>query len=258
MIRLALVGANGRMGTDIIRLLADDSRFQLVAAVTHAQDPDCGQTIRVGESTVVLKDELTAACDVLVDFSTPAGTMQYLDHCSRTATPMIVGPTGYDDAQLDRIARAATRTAILQASNFSLGINLLVNLVTAAAKQLAGNADIEIIEHHHRNKVDAPSGTALTLANAIIEATDYNANRRIIHGRDGHTGPRPDGEIAIHAVRMGALAGQHEVHFATDDETITLRHTAHSRTALARGALHAAAWIHDKPAGRYTMRDVLA
>jgi len=256
MIRLALVGANGRMGTDIIRLLADDDRFELVAAITTAADPDCGRTLCVGDSTVVLKDELTAACDVLVDFSTPAGTMQYLDHCSRTGTPMIVGPTGYDDAELDRIAQAATRTAILQASNFSLGINLLVRLVATVAKQL-GDVDIEIIEHHHRNKVDAPSGTAITLADAIVNATDRSADRRVIHGRDGHTGPRPDGEIAIHAVRMGALAGQHEVHFATDDETVTLRHTAHSRTALSRGALHAAAWIHNKPPGRYTMRDVL-
>lgn len=258
MIKLAVLGATGRMGECTLALAGSDGRFQVTAALTRSDDPRLGEQVLIGHSAVKVSDTTNAAFDVLVDFSMPAGTMQWLDHCRSTGSAMVVGPTGYSDEQLDRITAAAKRIPILRASNFSIGINLLLDLAGKVAGRLGDTFDIEIVEHHHKHKIDAPSGTALALANAIVEATGRDPQRDISCGRQGRTGPRPPRQIGVHSVRMGSIVGRHEVNFSSLEETITLTHTAHSRNAFARGALEAAVWIHGQVPGMYQMGDVLS
>ncbi len=257
MIRLALLGATGRMGTRVLDLLADDDRFQLVAALTTPDDPRLGEQIRVADRSLTVTDACDAPIDVLLDFSVPAGTMSWLDRCQSACTAMVIGPTGHTEDELQRIEAAASSIAILKATNFSVGINLLLSLVGDVANRLGDAYDVEIIEHHHNKKVDAPSGTAVSLLDALIEATGRDRERDPIFGRKGNTETRPKTQIGVHAIRMGDTVGHHEVHFAGPGETISIQHTAHSRDTFARGALEAAAWIDTKPPGRYTMENVL-
>ena len=258
MIKLALLGAAGRMGRRTLALLPEDNRFELVAALTQPDDPQLGRDVPVGPNTVPLVAATDAAFDVLLDFSIPEGTMQWLEHCERTGSAMVIGPTGYSDSQTTRIRATAACIPILQAANFSIGINLLLETVGQVAQRLGNAYDIEIVEQHHNEKADAPSGTALALADAIVEATGRDRERDIVLGRAGRTGGRPARQIGIHALRMGSLVGRHEIHYSGPDETMTLSHTAHSRDVFVRGALQAAAWIHGKPPGMYRMRDVLS
>ena len=256
MIKLALLGATGRMGTRVLNLLADDPRFQVVAALTRSNDSRLGDRIQVGAATVTMADETRTPFDVLLDFSVPQGTMRWLEHCQRGGSAMVIGATGHSDEQLDRITATAGRIAILKASNFSIGINLLLALAGDVGRRLGDDFDIEIIEHHHSQKIDAPSGTAIALTDAIVEATGRDRENDVIYGRQGQAGRRPPRQIGLHAVRMGSLVGRHEIHYSSSDETVTLLHTAHSRDAFARGALQAAAWIASRPPNMYTMRDV--
>ncbi|NOT00855.1 MAG: 4-hydroxy-tetrahydrodipicolinate reductase [Phycisphaerales bacterium] len=258
MIRLALLGATGRMGTRVLELLKADERFALVAALTSGGDARLGEAVVAGTQTVTIADRCDAAFDVLVDFSVPAGTMQWLDRCVERRAAMVIGATGYTAEQMARIDRAAERIAILQSSNFSVGVALLRSLVKETTRTIGAKSDIEIIEHHHNQKVDAPSGTANTLTEDIGETLGRDVERDVVHGRTGDVGPRPQGQIGVHSVRMGSIVGRHEVHFATVDETITLIHSAHSRDVFARGALDAAAWIAGRGPGRYTMDDMLS
>ena len=258
MIKLALLGATGRMGTRVLHLLADDKRFQLVAALTSSSDPRFGEQIPIADRALTVADTCDAPFDVLLDFSVPAGTMTWLEQCQSAGAAMVIGPTGHTNDELQRIKAAASSIAILKANNFSVGINLLLSLVGEVAKRLGNAYDIEIIEHHHNKKVDAPSGTALTLLEALLEATGRNQSEHVIHGREGQTGAKPDRQIGVHAVRSGDVVGRHEIIFGGIGESITITHEAHSRDTFAKGALEAAAWIHDKPPGLYTMKDVLA
>jgi 4-hydroxy-tetrahydrodipicolinate reductase len=258
MIRLALLGATGRMGRRTLALLPEDNRFELSAALTRLDDPQLGQEIQPGAKSVTLTASTQTPFDVLLDFSIPAGTMQWLEHCEQSGSAMVIGATGYTDAQSARIEKAAARIPILKASNFGIGINLLLRMIGRMAQSLGDGYDIEIIEHHHKNKVDAPSGTAIALAEAIVESTGRDRKRDVVFGRAGNTGERPPRQIGIHAIRMGALVSRHEVYFGGPEETITLTHTAHSRDVFVRGALQAAAWIHGKPTGMYRMTDVIS
>ncbi|MEE9297058.1 MAG: 4-hydroxy-tetrahydrodipicolinate reductase, partial [Phycisphaerae bacterium] len=236
----------------------EDPRFELVAAITCRDDPRLGQPLNTGSLTIIATDTCRTSYDVMVDFSMPAGTMQWLEHCLACGSAMVIGATGHTAQQLQRITAASRKIAILRDSNFSVGISVLKSLVGDVAKRLGETYDIEIIEHHHNQKIDAPSGTAVSLTNTLAEATGRDAEKDVVHGRRGRTGIRPRRQIGVHAVRMGDLVGHHEVHFSGPGETLSLTHTAHSRDTFAHGALEAAAWIVDQPPGLYHMGDVLA
>jgi 4-hydroxy-tetrahydrodipicolinate reductase len=257
MIRLALLGATGRMGRRVLDLLENDRRFELVAALAHRDDPAFGAAVGGPERSIVVSDTCDAPFDALLDFSIPAGTMAWLDQCVSRRAAMVIGATGHSEPQLKQISAAAGSIALLKASNFSVGVNLMLKVVADVANRLGDDYDIEIIEHHHAKKIDAPSGTAAALTDAIVESTGRDKSRDLVYGRHGETGMRPKRQIGVHAVRMGETVGHHEVHFSGPGETLTVRHTAHSRDTFARGALEAAAWIHNKPPGRYAMSDVL-
>lgn len=257
MIRLAVLGATGRMGTRILSLAAEDERFEVVAALTNADDPKFNSAIPFRDKTLQATDKCDADFDVMIDFSIPAGTMHWLPVCVERGKAMVIGPTGFSDVELTTIQEAGQSIPVVKATNFSLGVNLLLSLVSDAASRLGDGYDIEIIEHHHNKKVDAPSGTAKSLLQSVLDATNRDRDSDVIYGREGHTGTRPARQIGVHAIRMGDVVGFHEVHFCGLGESVTLQHRASSRDTFARGALEAAAWINGKPAGRYDMRDVL-
>jgi 4-hydroxy-tetrahydrodipicolinate reductase len=272
MIRLAVTGATGRMGRCALELASRDERFELAAALAA---PGCsmnGTTLRIGDRDVRIAERLECECDVLIDFSLPEGTMAWLDVCERREIPMVIGVTGHDDRQLAQIREAAHRIPIVLAANFSVGMNAVLGVLSQLARAIGAGYDIEIVETHHRHKADAPSGTALTIVEELRRALDQFRDREgaeqnaasplvggapVVFGRHGKTGDRPAGQIGVHAVRMGDVVGQHEIHFSGCGETIAIRHTAHSRETFAAGALRAAAWIVSQGAGFYAMRDVL-
>lgn len=257
MIRLAIAGATGQTGRCVLELAGRNDRFEIAAALAK---PGCSASpvaMRVGDRELVVSDTLSAACDVLIDFTVADGTMAWLEVCKRQSIAMVIGATGHDERQLARIREAARTIPILKATNFSIGIGAILNVVGRLARELGESYDVEIVEAHHRRKVDAPSGTALTLAEEIAAATERTLRDDVVFGRHGRTGERPTGQIGVHAVRMGDIISRHEVHFSGSGETVTLSHVAHSRNTFAVGALRAAAWIVGRPAALYTMRDLI-
>ncbi len=260
MIRIAVAGASGRMGRCILDLAARTSDVEIVAGLVAPSSPEVGQKVHAGGPDILLTDKLEAACDVLVDVSTTLGTTAWLGFCERREIPMVIGVTGQSKNQMDRIREAAHLIPIVFAANFSVGLNAILAILNPLVRQLGNGFDMEIVETHHRNKVDAPSGTAIAIVEELQRARNVKtaSNSKLIFGRHGKAGPRAEGEIAVHAVRMGDVVGQHEIHLSGPGETITIRHTAHSRDAFATGALRAAQWIIQQGAGFYTMRDVLA
>ncbi len=310
MIRLAVAGAAGRMGQCVLRLASQDDRFEIAAALIESPSATVGpltasteagpesrraereepgplppgSTMPVGDVDVTVVDKLAVDCGVLIDFTVASGTMAWLGVCKERGLPMVTGATGHTRQQLARIEEAAQVIPIVKAANFSVGIQALLDIVGKLTTDLGGPYDVEIIETHHRHKVDAPSGTALALVDEITAARATGAPRRVfdppsadprglssaqpptgpapgehaIFGRHGQVGKRPPGQIGVHAVRMGELVGQHEIHFSGPGETITIRHTAHSRDTFAAGALRAAAWLVGKSPGLYSMGDVMA
>lgn len=258
MIRLAVAGAMGRMGHSVVDLASRDARIELVAAI----DLSAPRTL--------------PACDVLIDFTNAQGTMEWLEVCETRRLPVVIGATGHDETQLARIAEVARNIPIVKAANFSIGIQAILNALGTIAAELGDEYDVEIVETHHRHKIDAPSGTAKAIIEQIVAArplrtrsasdgpaVDPLAGARgldstpVVFGRCGKVGERPKGQIGVHAIRMGEVVGQHEIHFSGPGETITIRHTAHSRETFAAGALRAATWIVGKTPGLYSMRNVL-
>ncbi len=262
MIRLAVAGATGRMGRCVLEMASRDERFEIAAALTEVGCSMVGSGMRCGDVDVPIVEKLETPCDVLIDFTVAAGTMAWLEVCVDRGIPMVTGVTGHTDNQLARIHAAADRIAILKAANFSVGINVILKIVGRLVKELGEGYDVELVEAHHRGKVDAPSGTALALVDELLAATGRERSDNVTFGRRGpgrsdgcRVGQRPAGQIGIHSVRMGEVVGRHEIHFSGPGETVTLRHEAHSRSAFAAGALRAAAWIIDQQPGYYTMRD---
>ncbi|NLX22131.1 MAG: 4-hydroxy-tetrahydrodipicolinate reductase [Phycisphaerae bacterium] len=262
MIRLAVAGAAGRMGLRIIALAGADDRFEVVTALEKTGHPaigrDAGELAGLGRQGLPVQDRSETEFDVLIDFSLPAGTQHWLDYCLTCRRPMVIGTTGHSPEQNAVIEQATDSIAILKASNMSVGMNLLFKLVGQMAATLGEDYDIEIVEAHHRFKADAPSGTAVSLRDAILQATGREAEQDVIYGRHGQTGQRPPRQIGMHALRLGDTVGEHAVLFGSLGETLTISHSAHTRDTFAKGALRAAAWLAGKPAGRYDMQDVLA
>lgn len=259
--RIAINGACGRMGQRLVALAQADGDFQLVAAVDSARHPnqgrDAGELAGVGPNGVRVTTALPLDVqpDVVVDFSTPEGTEGIVKTCEARKIPIVVATTGHSDAQRQQIEAAAHATAVLFSPNMSLVVNLLFKLVKDTATALKGKGfDVEIIERHHRFKKDSPSGTAMHFARIAQDAMDIP---KVIHGREGLVGERSAGEIGVHAVRAGDNVGEHTVIFSTLGETLELVHKGSSRDSYARGALLAAKFLANRPAGRYTMADVL-
>jgi 4-hydroxy-tetrahydrodipicolinate reductase len=258
---LAINGAAGRMGQRLVHLSREDPELAVGAALEAPGHPqqgrDIGEVCGLGAFGVKVQPTLPPGqrVDVVVDFSSPAGTLAVLPLCVERRIPLVVATTGHTPEQRRQIEEAAHETALLLAPNMSLAVNVLFQLVRQAAQLLRGkDFDVEIVERHHRFKKDAPSGTALHLARLVQEAMGQGEVR---HGREGLVGERPRHEIGMHALRVGDNVGEHTVVFSTLGETLELAHRGHTRDSYARGALLAAKFLAGKPAGRYTMNDVL-
>lgn len=256
MIQLAVAGANGRMGRTILELAAHDDRFAIAIGLTSGDDPKSGNVVRCGDVDVPITSRLGVPCDVLIDVSQPAGTVEWVKVCERLEIPLVTGVTGHSAEQIARVREASHQIPVVVAPNFSLGMRTTVKAVAQVARLLGHEYDIEIVEAHHRRKVDAPSGSAKALLQSVLDATGRSEDC-VIHGREGAVGARPAGQIGVHAIRMGDVIGEHEVHFSGNGETITVKHKVQSRDTFGRGALRAAAWIVSQGAGWYEMDDVL-
>ncbi|MFT4623404.1 MAG: 4-hydroxy-tetrahydrodipicolinate reductase [Myxococcota bacterium] len=257
--KVAVVGATGRMGKLVIAEVLDAPDLTLVAAMGSPGSAHLGRDVGVvvgrGPIGVDVVPVAPIAADVWIDFSLPAGLAAAL-HNIPPGVALVTGTTGVDDGLRARLRAAAASRPVLAAANFSTGVALLRALVRMAASALP-TADVELVETHHRHKRDAPSGTALALAHDVAHARGVELDALLVHGRSGETGPREAGRIAIHAMRGGDVTGDHTVWLALDGETIALSHRATARTTFAHGALRAARWLPSQPAGLYEMDDVL-
>lgn len=258
---LIINGAAGRMGKRIVALAYEEAVFSLVAALEHPKHPDLGKdaglTAGIENLNVELSSELPATGDVMIDFSLPDAADASIRHCADNNIALVLGTTGLSAAQIELLRTAADRIAIVQATNMSLGMNLLFSLVGKVAKSLGVDYDIEIVEAHHRFKKDAPSGSALSLAEAICKETGRQYPNDLVHGRAGKDEQRTGGQIGMHAVRAGDIVGQHTVLYSTLGESVTIAHNAHTRDTFVRGALRAARWVVEQKPGLYSMQDVL-
>lgn len=259
--RVAIIGCCGRMGQTLIRLAAADPAFRITAAVTVGDDPalgkDAGRVAGVDDLGVPITEHCPTPCDVALEFTLPDGCRAWANWCAEHGVALVTGTTGLRDAELGALRAAAERVPIVWSPNMSIGVNLLLQLVTDVASRLDESWDVEICETHHKDKVDAPSGTARALLEAVCEARRQDPQAAVTFGRQGSCGPRRPGEIGIHALRLGSSIGEHEVHFAGPGEILTFRHRAQSREIFAAGALRAARWVVGRPPGLYHMRDVL-
>ena len=249
-LRIAVAGALGRMGRAVTQAVEGRPDLDLVARFDRSEGGADGLTSR---------DAALEGADVVIDFTAPQVSLDLALSCAARARPaLVVGSTGFSAEQDEALQRAAERVAIVRAGNFSLGVNLLIGLVRQAARALpAADYDVEILEAHHRRKVDAPSGTALMLGEAAAQGRGVELAAVSQTVRDGITAARPEGAIGFASLRGGGIVGEHSVLFAAEDEIVTLSHSARDRSLFARGALAAAVWVSDKPPGLYDMQDVL-
>lgn len=258
-IKVGINGACGRMGIRIVQLVHEDPELAVAAAIEYPNHPklgaDVGELCGIGKLGVAVTSELLAPVEVVIDFSTPNASLGITQQCLRRQIPIVVATTGLSKSEQAEIAEAAQEIPLLIAPNMSLAVNLLMKLVGEAAATLRdADADIEILERHHRFKKDAPSGTALEFARVITRAT---GEKRLVHGREGLVGERPREEIGIHAIRVSDNVGEHTIVFSLMGETIEFTHRAHSRDCYARGAVRAAKYLITQKPGLYDMADVL-
>lgn len=255
--KVGVLGAGGRMGQAVIAAVAADPRLKLAGAIERAGHASIGAKLGGGLTICSNPAPLANVSDVLIDFTSPDALEATLDAACEGGAALVVGTTGLSTRHHKAIDRAAKTMAVLQAANTSLGVTLLATLVERAAAALGDDWDIEIAELHHRDKVDAPSGTALALGEAAARGRGVALGDVSVRGRDGIGKPRRAGDIGFASLRGGTAAGDHLVLFAGDGERLEFNHRAESRDIFARGAVRAAAWLSGKPAGRYTMADVL-
>ncbi len=263
--QVGIIGCGGRMGRMLVQTVIVREGMDLGGGTEAPSSPliglDCAEVAGLTPSGRPITDDarsLLESVDVAIDFTIAANAGPHARLAAETGTALVFGTTGLSDDQQAEIVRAATRVPIVQAPNFSLGVNLLLVLAEKVAASLNDDYDIEILEMHHRHKVDAPSGTALALGQAAAKGRGRRLESVAQTVRDGHTGPRRRGDIGFATLRGGDVVGEHAVMFATEGETVSLTHQARSRAVFATGAAHAAAWCVGRPAGLYSMRDVLA
>ena len=257
-LRVVLSGATGRMGTVLARLVHEDDALELLGGIGRVPAGGCDVGCPVVETPETAGHWIREA-DAVVDFSSPELLARLVDAQGEAleGKALVVGTTGLDEEGERVLERAARRCAVLQAANFSVGVNLLLALAEQAAAALGPDYDVEVVEAHHRRKADAPSGTALALGEALARGRGVALADVRADGRSGISGARPRGEIGFHAVRGGDIVGEHRVLLIGERERVELGHVAQDRALFAEGALRAAKWLAGKPAGRYTMRDVL-
>ncbi len=264
MIKVGIVGAAGRMGQALIRACLGTNGMSLAAAVERKDSPAVGKD--AGELAGVLRLDLPviddlrktiAKLDVVIDFTRPEPTMEHLAICREHGKRLVIGTTGFTSEQKAEIERAALDIPIVLAPNMSIGINLCFKLLEIAAKVIGEQTDIEIIEAHHRHKVDAPSGTALRMGEVVAAALNRELNECAVYGREGYTGERDRKTIGFSVIRAGDIVGEHTVMFADEGERVEITHNASSRMTFAKGAMRAATWLMGKTPGMYDMQDVL-
>jgi 4-hydroxy-tetrahydrodipicolinate reductase len=254
--RVAIAGAGGRMGRALIEAVQADGELTLGAVLDAAGSPALGQT--AGGKRIVADLGALADADVLIDFTRPEGTMAHLDACLAQRRAMVIGTTGFNDAQKARIAEGARRIPIAWSPNFAIGVNVVFRLAQTAARALGDAYDVEIVEAHHRHKVDAPSGTALELGRIVARALGRDAQKTSVFGRKGDLGERKPKEIGFHSIRGGDIVGEHTVVFAGAGERVEVTVRSQSRATYALGALRAAKWLKGRKPGLYGMADVLS
>jgi 4-hydroxy-tetrahydrodipicolinate reductase len=249
--KIAIAGAGGRMGRTLVEAVMADRELELGSAFDIPGSPAVGT--KAAAVTIAADAAQAASCDVLIDFTRPEGTLANLRH----ARAMVIGTTGFSAAQRSAVAEAAKRMPIVMAANFAVGVNAAYKLAETAARILGEGYDVEILEAHHRHKVDAPSGTALKLGEVVAAALNRRLGDVSRHGRSGETGERPAKEIGFHALRGGDIVGEHTVVFAGRGERVEITVRSQSRMTYAAGALRAAKWLRGRSPGLYDMFDVL-
>ncbi|MFV0320833.1 MAG: 4-hydroxy-tetrahydrodipicolinate reductase [Alphaproteobacteria bacterium] len=262
--KIGIVGVAGRMGSTLVHEV-NQTTGAFLAAATEAPNMahigrDVGAVVGLDELKIIIQDtpnHMFEVCDVVIDFSTPALIKTHADLAIKYKTALVVGTTGLGEAEQKELDRACQKVPVIQAGNMSLGVNILQGLTHKLASVLGDDWDIEILEMHHRHKVDAPSGTALMLGEAAAAGRNINLKDHAVMSREGYTGPRKDGDIGFATLRGGSVIGDHSVIFAGDNEIIEINHRAASRTIFAKGAVRAALWCDKRAPGRYNMQDVL-
>jgi 4-hydroxy-tetrahydrodipicolinate reductase len=264
LVKIAMLGASGRMGRAVLSCVAESKDFTLVGAVTEPGDAalgrDAGENAGVRALGVPLTDDRSHGLDgaqVAIDFTLPAALQSNVRACAERGTALVIGTTGLNDKHFAVLKSAAAEIPLVYARNMSVGVNVFMALVSRAAKALGPDFDAEVLEAHHRQKVDAPSGTALELGERIASARGRSLGDVAVHGRHGHTGPRAPGTIGFSVIRAGNIVGDHRVLFAAPEESVELVHHAVDRKSFARGALRAARWVAGRAPGLYSMADVL-
>lgn len=264
MLRIAIIGAAGRMGKNLIEAVHHNEKASLGAAIiqpnSSLEGVDAGELAGLGKINIPLTSCLADQLDnfdVLIDFTHPTLTMDNIAACIKAKKAIIIGTTGFSDAQKSQINEAAKHIPIVFSANFSIGINLCFKLLDMAAQVLGNDVDIEVLESHHRNKVDAPSGTALRMGEVVADALGRKLEDVAIFGREGHTGARKRETIGFSIVRAGDIVGDHTVLFAAEGERVEITHKASNRMIYAKGAIRSALWLQSQPNGLYDMQDVL-
>jgi 4-hydroxy-tetrahydrodipicolinate reductase len=264
MIQLGIVGAAGRMGQTLIKASLETEGVALAAAIERpgaaALGRDAGEAAGLSRCGVSIGDDLAAvldAVDVLIDFTSPEATLAHLALCRSHGKRLVIGATGFSPEQRAQVQAAAQDIAIVMAPNYSVGVNLSLKLLEIAAQVMGDYTDIEIIEAHHRHKVDAPSGTALRMGEVVAQALGRDLRECAVYGREGVTGARSRQTIGFSTIRAGDIVGEHTVMFADEGERLEITHKASSRMTFAKGAVRAALWLQGQAKGLYDMRDVL-
>lgn len=264
MTRIAVVGATGRMGLCLVKAVFLNENTELTVAIARvggeAIGKDVGILAGMGTLGVDVSDDLAAKLndfDVLIDFTRPDVSMKYIALCRQAGKKIVIGTTGYSETQKADIIATAKDTAVVFAPNFSVGVNLSLKLLEIAAKVMGDYTDIEIIEAHHRHKVDAPSGTALRMGEVVAKTLGRELETCAIYGREGNTGERDKKTIGFSTIRAGDIVGEHTVMFADEGERLEITHKATSRMTFANGAVRAATWLVEKENGLFDMQDVL-
>ncbi|MGO2089487.1 MAG: 4-hydroxy-tetrahydrodipicolinate reductase [Oceanisphaera sp.] len=263
-VRIAVAGCNGRMGKVLVESVTQTQGVVLTAAIEHAGSSvlgaDAGELANVGHLGVRVTDDLSAVIeqvDVIIDFTRPEATLANIALAQQHSKRLVIGTTGFDEAQKAQIQAALADTAMVIASNYSVGVNVMFKLLEQAAKVMGDYTDIEILEAHHRYKVDAPSGTALSMGEAIADTLGRDLKTCAVYGREGITGERDPNTIGFATVRAGDIVGEHTAMFADIGERLEITHKASNRLTFANGAVRAAAWVAEKDAGLFDMQDVL-
>ncbi|CAG70255.1 MULTISPECIES: 4-hydroxy-tetrahydrodipicolinate reductase [Acinetobacter] len=261
--RIGVLGAGGRMGRILIQAV-QQAGYQLAAAVERPESSlvgsDAGELAGIGHIGVKISGSLVEVlkdCDVVIDFTAPVATEQHLKLCGDAGVAMVIGTTGFSEQQKQLLNETAHQTPVVYAANYSVGVNVTIKLLELASKVFGDSVDIEIIEAHHRHKVDAPSGTALMMGEAIAETLGRDLKQDAVYCREGHTGPRERQSIGFQTIRGGDIVGEHTAMFIGEGERVEITHKATNRMNFAAGAVRAAAWVVGREARKYDMKDVL-